>query len=392
MPGAGGDRLSDLPDDLLHHIMYFLPAKDGASTCVLGQRWRSLWRASGAVNLDSRSYDHLDRHEKRRVIMRDAKEALAAASPNVTKLTFRYMEGEDDHPSAYLSPSFRDAVFEAKLGMAQGLEALLSGQAARHLEELHIGLFYGPCSDTPWSKFLYPLSIGVLSSSTSLRVLHLSKCVDYDQAVRSQFPRLVELRLHLCSVSLGLLQGVIDAAPLLATLHLDKSELFLGDPRLKRSLVMRCPRITTLTLANFDCWVDNRENTMELDAPLLRHFTYEGPLRPSSLKSPQPSDMTRVDLRLHFFAEVVTTDDEACHKFVQAFSNAKIVKVNFILFSKKNQTNNTAVRTSNQQDYELYFNYRITRIQDASGVGLSARPPGRHAKRSRLTSCGHLQS
>ncbi|XBI28542.1 hypothetical protein VPH35_052745 [Triticum aestivum] len=371
MPGAGGDRLSDLPDDLIHHIMYFLPAKDGASTCVLGRRWRSLWRASGAVNLDSRSYDHLDRHEKRRVIMRDAKEALAAASPNITKLTFRYMEGEDDHPSAYLSPSFKDGVFEAKVGMAQGLEALLSGQAARHLEELYIGLFYGPCSDTPWSKFLYPLSIGVLSSSTSLRVLHLSKCFDYDRVVRSQFPRLVELRLHLCSVSLGLLQG--------------------------RSLVMRCPRVATLTLANFDCWVDNRENTMELDAPLLRHFTYEGPLRPLSLKSPQPSDVARVDLRLHFSAEVVPTDDKACHKFVQAFSNAKIVKVNFIFFQKTHdttsrslyhQTNNTAVRTSNQQDYELYFNYRITRIEDASGVGLSAKPPGRPPAKLNVVSFG----
>ncbi|XBI65282.1 hypothetical protein VPH35_045168 [Triticum aestivum] len=301
--------------------------------------------------------------------MRDAKEALAAASRSVTTLTFRYTEGEDDYPSAYLSPSFRDAVFEAKQGMAQGLGALLSGKAARHLEELHIGLFYGPCSDTPWSKFLYPLSIGVLSSSTSLRVLHLSKCVDYDQVFRSQFPRLVELRLHLCSVSLDLLQGVIYAAPLLATLHLDKSELFVGNPRVQRSLVMRCPGVTTLALSNFDCWVHNCQHTMELDAPLLRHFTYEGPLRPLSLKSPQPSDMTRVDLRLHFFAEVVPTDDEACHKFVQAFSNAKIVKVNFIFFSKKNQTNNTAVRTSNQQDYELYFNYRITRIENVVSFG-----------------------
>ncbi|KAE8820556.1 hypothetical protein D1007_01299 [Hordeum vulgare] len=54
----------------------------------------------------------------------------------------------------------------------------------------------------------------------SIRVLHLSKCMDYDRVVRNPFPRLVELRLHLCSVSLGLLRGVIDAAPLLATLHL----------------------------------------------------------------------------------------------------------------------------------------------------------------------------
>ena len=98
MPGAGGDRLSDLPDDLIHHIMYFLPAKDGASTCVLGRRWRSLWPSYGTVNLDSRSYDHLDSYLRRLAIVRDAKNSLAAADGGgfpVTKLTFWYVEGAD---------------------------------------------------------------------------------------------------------------------------------------------------------------------------------------------------------------------------------------------------------------------------------------------------------
>ena len=68
---------------------------------------------------------------------------------------------------------------------------------------------------------------------------------------------------------------------------------------------------------------------MELDAPLLRWFRYEGPVRPLSLKSPQP-DMARVDLRLHVPADV-PTDDETCRKFIQNFSNAEIVKVDFQL-------------------------------------------------------------
>ncbi|RLN03986.1 hypothetical protein C2845_PM13G09160 [Panicum miliaceum] len=32
------DRLSDLPDSMLHHIMSFLSAKEAARTCVLSQR------------------------------------------------------------------------------------------------------------------------------------------------------------------------------------------------------------------------------------------------------------------------------------------------------------------------------------------------------------------
>lgn len=51
--------LSDLPDDLFRRVLYFAPAREGASTAVLSRHWRSLWRTSGAVNLDSRLYRHL---------------------------------------------------------------------------------------------------------------------------------------------------------------------------------------------------------------------------------------------------------------------------------------------------------------------------------------------
>nr|GMC70526.1 putative F-box/FBD/LRR-repeat protein At4g03220 [Ipomoea batatas]GMC72866.1 putative F-box/FBD/LRR-repeat protein At4g03220 [Ipomoea batatas]GMC72867.1 putative F-box/FBD/LRR-repeat protein At4g03220 [Ipomoea batatas] len=39
----GDDRLSDLPDAILHHIFFLLPIKTVAQTSVLSKRWRQLW-------------------------------------------------------------------------------------------------------------------------------------------------------------------------------------------------------------------------------------------------------------------------------------------------------------------------------------------------------------
>ncbi len=63
-PATGGrrrrrlamDRLSALPDGLLHAVMSFLPARQMAQTCVLSKRWVHLWRSVPSLNLDSREF------------------------------------------------------------------------------------------------------------------------------------------------------------------------------------------------------------------------------------------------------------------------------------------------------------------------------------------------
>ncbi|XP_037488786.1 uncharacterized protein LOC119367356 [Triticum dicoccoides] len=51
---AKRDRLSALPDDLLHHIMSFLKAWEVVCTCVLARRWRHLWASVPCVDLRMR--------------------------------------------------------------------------------------------------------------------------------------------------------------------------------------------------------------------------------------------------------------------------------------------------------------------------------------------------
>ena len=37
------DRISDLPDELLLHVMYFLTLQEAVQTSLLSRRWQNLW-------------------------------------------------------------------------------------------------------------------------------------------------------------------------------------------------------------------------------------------------------------------------------------------------------------------------------------------------------------
>ncbi|KAL6652726.1 hypothetical protein ACP70R_011651 [Stipagrostis hirtigluma subsp. patula] len=46
------DRLSALPDCLIHHIMSFMKARQVVQTCVLSTRWTHLWRSVPCLDID----------------------------------------------------------------------------------------------------------------------------------------------------------------------------------------------------------------------------------------------------------------------------------------------------------------------------------------------------
>jgi hypothetical protein len=76
--GGAGRCLYDLSDDLLRHILFLAPDRDGAATAVLSRRWRWLWRTSGAVYLDSGSFNGgcSSPDQEREAFLRGAEEAL----------------------------------------------------------------------------------------------------------------------------------------------------------------------------------------------------------------------------------------------------------------------------------------------------------------------------
>ncbi|XP_042500443.1 putative F-box/LRR-repeat protein At5g38386 isoform X3 [Macadamia integrifolia] len=50
--GRNYDRISDLPDPVLQHILSFLPTKYAVSTSILSRRWQSLWTYVDKLNFE----------------------------------------------------------------------------------------------------------------------------------------------------------------------------------------------------------------------------------------------------------------------------------------------------------------------------------------------------
>jgi hypothetical protein len=319
---TGGDRISDLPDDLLQHILYFAPAKEGASTSALARRWRTQWLSSGAVNLDSFSYSSgshshdepsYKRVAVRNAFLRGAEAALAAsrAAP-IRRLSFR-LEGQTNK---YLRQP--DSIYKV-------LDDALSNPAARRVDELRVTVSHG--SESP--ARLPVVSIGS-QPLDSLRVLDISTChcqayTPAELALR----RLEAMRLHRCTVRATDLQAMIYAAPHLATLQLHVVQLVGTCKRI------RCPRVTTLVLADLD-WRESSSwrGGMDLDAPMLRNFSYRGFLRRFLLEPPATTEIADVDL--HFVADNEhrqRDDEKTCRlfwRFVNNFRNVKTMKLRLV--------------------------------------------------------------
>ncbi|XP_059664718.1 F-box/LRR-repeat protein At4g14103-like isoform X2 [Cornus florida] len=49
---VGEDRICNLPDCILHHILSFLSTKDAVATCILSTRWKYLWTSVPNIDFD----------------------------------------------------------------------------------------------------------------------------------------------------------------------------------------------------------------------------------------------------------------------------------------------------------------------------------------------------
>ncbi|CAN6373292.1 unnamed protein product [Urochloa humidicola] len=325
---GGGGRLSGLPDNLLRRILSFAPAKEGASTAVLSRRWRSLWRTSGAVTIDSRSYPFMTPGDI------EAALATTAEGPVIRKLTLHVEEhiiGTNLRIRSYSG-------HESKSMLAAFLSGPAAAAAGAGLEELRVVVTDGRHDYGNQAEF----NFDDLPSPESLRVLHVFNCSTLTvppPAAAFSLPRLTELRLQRCGVSLINLQRIVEAAPQLATLHLecyyyvstcgilDGSQIGVEGP----SYRIHCPAVTVLVFKACSPLWPWKEGGLELDVPKLQYFRYKGLVHLQNrllLKlSASSANVIRTDL--HFVQQKYMGEQDRVRfwEFVQSFNATKVMKM-----------------------------------------------------------------
>ena len=84
------DRISNLPDGILHHILSFLPVKSIAQTSVLSTRWNYNWATLPCLDFSEFSMKEKKRERKREAMELIIKTVLAGRHANFNIKVFRF--------------------------------------------------------------------------------------------------------------------------------------------------------------------------------------------------------------------------------------------------------------------------------------------------------------
>jgi hypothetical protein len=233
------DRISELPDALLHHVLSLLPVDEAVQTSVLARRWRQLWKGMPALRLVGPrtrfpSAEDFDRFVNRLIAARG--DSPLASCEIVAYLTRDDYAGEPDEPEpnvqfqSWIQYALACRVRELKVvGDLVGSETeLVVPLISQHLTSLDVhSVFldkdFVDFSSCPVLEELKMLECGFWVQNVSFpspKRMCLVECnFSEGYRVRISAPSVVSLRLDDCRGKTPLLESM----PLLETASIDLS-------------------------------------------------------------------------------------------------------------------------------------------------------------------------
>ncbi|XP_008230171.1 PREDICTED: putative F-box/FBD/LRR-repeat protein At4g03220 [Prunus mume] len=265
------DRISDLPDAVLHHILFLLPVKTVAQTSVLSKRWRSIWS----------SFPDLDFTTLTRAPTKPHSSSSKSLSQNSKETDFirQVLTLRDKHSD------IRILRFGSWLSFSR-LNGLIRLAIRRNVQELDVEVATEDYFNFPrcviaseslrifklkshYPGFRLPPSSVMTSGFKSLHLLSLSRIVLYNQPSlcdmfgASAFPMLKKLSLDACFGLKYLRIGckALEDLTLENCFQLQGLDVLGG--KLERLRIVRC----------FDAYAD--KSWVKIDGPRLRIILWE---------------------------------------------------------------------------------------------------------------------
>ncbi|CAA7014770.1 unnamed protein product [Microthlaspi erraticum] len=95
---AGWDRISELPESLLTHVLSYLPTKDSVKTSVLSKRWESVWRRVPGLDLKYNDFpEEFPPHDQSlESLVNKFLESNKESRMQTFKIQFEYEQCDDD--------------------------------------------------------------------------------------------------------------------------------------------------------------------------------------------------------------------------------------------------------------------------------------------------------
>ncbi|TKY66927.1 putative F-box/FBD/LRR-repeat protein [Spatholobus suberectus] len=271
------DRISDLPDAVLHHILFLLPIKCVAQMSILSKRWKFLW--STFPDLDFRTLNPFEISSKNVKFLEFEKPRQPLDSSRMDFIT-QVLSIRDKHSD------IRVLCFRARLSFSR-LNSLIRRAIRHNVRELDIEAVAAVCTDDYFnfprcvigseslrvlklkSGFRLPPSSVMRQGFQSLQTLSLSLVIWNNQPSlpdlfsESSFPVLRNLNLDTCFGLKYLHVGCRALEDLNLEKCYDLEGLDISCAKLERMRLMKC----------FDPHCD--KSWVKINAPKLEHLCWQ---------------------------------------------------------------------------------------------------------------------
>ncbi|XBH57553.1 hypothetical protein VPH35_079134 [Triticum aestivum] len=181
---GGSDRLSDLPDCLLHDILSLLGCRQAVRTSALSRRWRHLWRSMTCLNIDQREFQRSGVPPPLDVCQWDSFEDMADSLLSTSITT----------PSAPLD-AFRLHLVDGS--KKTGVDRWIRRGLARRPAAVDIHYGYGYVGRVCWPD-TSRLASGATCRLTRLRLFGVQLSPSFGRDLGDQCPVLEDLHIENC--------------------------------------------------------------------------------------------------------------------------------------------------------------------------------------------------